>query len=58
MEYRTGIYFILQIFGFSIVACEKRASVGNIDNAPKYGTYPHKCSNDQFMDPCKACKYL
>lgn len=30
------------------------ASVGLIDNAPKYGTFPHKTSNDQYMDPCKA----
>lgn len=58
MELRTGIYFILQIFGVSLVTCDKKhASVGLIENAPKYGTFPHKSSNDQYMDPCKACKF-
>jgi hypothetical protein len=34
----------------------KPASVGLIEEAIQYGTYPHKISDDSYMDPCKACK--
>jgi hypothetical protein len=57
MELQKGIYFILHFFGITFINCEtKIASIGLLDDAPKYGTYPHKSSNDQYMDPCKACK--
>lgn len=58
MQIRTGIYLILTIFGVSFVTCDtKHASVGLIEDAPKYGTYPHKSSTDEYMDPCKAYSF-
>ncbi|XP_053392429.1 tolloid-like protein 1 isoform X5 [Mercenaria mercenaria] len=58
MELLIGIYIFLQGFGVSFINCDiKRASVGLIENAPKYGTYPHKSSNDHYMDPCKAYSF-
>ena len=60
MELRTAIYFILQCFGVSVINCHinKPASVGLLENAPKYGAFPYKSSNDHYMDPCKACKLI
>ena len=54
MPRKTWILLLLQ--GVVCVYCERRAKVGLIENAPSYGTYPHKTSNDIYMDPCKACK--
>ena len=58
MELQKGIYLILHFFGITFINCDtsKVATVGLIEEAPKYGTYPHKSSNDNYMDPCKACK--
>lgn len=49
--------FLLLFAGISVINCDIQfAAVGLIEDAPKYGTYPHKISNDHYMDPCKACK--
>lgn len=59
MELRTGVYIILHFFGVStVISGTKHASVGLIENAPRYGTYEHRSSKDQYMDPCKACKFI
>ena len=55
MLQRTWIYLFFQTF--VCVYGDKHATVGLLENAPKYGTYPHKTSDDIYMDPCKACKY-
>lgn len=52
MLQRIWIFILFQ--GFICVCCEHRAKVGLLENAPKYGTYPHKTSDDIYMDPCKA----
>ena len=51
----TWIYLVFQTF--VCVYGYKRATVGLLENAPKYGVYPHKTSDDIYMNPCKACKY-
>ena len=55
MSQRTWIYLVFQTF--VCVYGYKRATVGLLENAPKYGVYPHKTSDDIYMNPCKACKY-
>lgn len=61
MELQTMIYVLLQSVIVSFVECDKDiklASVGLFEEAPEYGTYPYKTSEDHYMDPCKACKFV
>ena len=57
MEISRTLYFVCVQY-LTLVLCERRANVGQIDLAPKYGTYPYLTSNDIYMDPCKAREYL
>ncbi|XP_052268222.1 bone morphogenetic protein 1 homolog [Dreissena polymorpha] len=60
MEVRTGCKLLIWQFStyWIYVICDSTARSGLIENAPKYGTYPHKTSNDIYMDPCKAYGFI
>lgn len=60
MELTRGVYVLFSYITtlMLFVNCERHARVRLVENAPEYGTYPHKTSNDIYMDPCKACKFF
>lgn len=58
MKVRTAVGALVLHYITVLVTCDRKVTVGHVESAPKYGSYPYKTSNDIFMDPCKACKFV